>query len=143
MNREYKKIEIVCKTPKELSVDEFSRFFYYLNNIYKILIFDEGKYLRFLYLKKVPEEQRLRISIINKSNPLQFELLIPLSISSINIFLGIIKLIKDSYTSKEIISKLEKITEQNKTLIKEVRKLSKLKEIKIVEVNEDKNENKT
>lgn len=141
--REYKKIEIICRTPKELSVDELGRFFYYLNNIYKILYFGAKNRTidhRFIHLKKLPKEERLKVSIIKKSSPLQFEILIPLIITSFPsyalLFLEIIKLIRGMESSKEIKSKINNISSQNEKLQREIEKLNRLKEIKIIEVKE-------
>jgi hypothetical protein len=141
MVEEYKKVRITCETAKMVSVDELSRFFYYLNNIYKLIYLREtGKRLEFFYRRKLKDEEKLRISIVRKESPLEFVILIPITygiLSVSKLFIENLKLIRDWNLDREIKElRGEQLTLQNELLRAEINKIAKLKEIRIIIVEE-------
>ena len=137
----YKKVTITCETVENVSVDELSRFFYYLNNIYKIIYFQETERAsKFYHLRKLKAEERLRISIIRKESPLEFVILIPISIGLLKIselFITNLKLIRDWKIDREIKElQAEQLRLRNELLRHEIDKIIKLNEIGIIIVEE-------
>ena len=144
MTEGYKKVSITCETVKEVSVYELSRFFYYLNNIYKIIYFQETKKekeLKFYYRRKLNDKERLRTSVIKKESPLEFIILIPLifgGASATKKFVETVKLIRDWKLDRKIKElTAEQLRSQNELLRKEINKITKLKEITVISVIEE------
>jgi hypothetical protein len=143
--KEHIKLKIICETPLNLSVDELSRFLYYFNNLYKIIYFSEnGEVDSFYNLKGIKDEDKLRILVITKESPLIFVALIPLLAESAKLFkefLEIIKIIRDWDLDRELketyIEKEKLEIKKLELLITELEKITRLKEIKIKEVEEN------
>ena len=138
---EYKKVRITCETAKDVSVDELSRFFYYLNNIYKLIYLQETKKdTKFYNLRKLKDKEKLRISIVRKGSPLEFVILIPITygiLSVSKLFIENVRLIRDMKADDKLNKfKIEQSRLQNELLRKEINKIAKLKEIKIIIVEE-------
>jgi len=141
VKNEYRSLKIICETEKEISMDELSRFFYYLNNIYKILfLYETKKNIKFYYIKCLKKEERLKITIIKKSSPLEFVISIPIiyaGLKTIQLFIEIIKTIINYRFEKERYRlEIEKLKLENELLKREIEKILRLKEIRISEIYE-------
>lgn len=138
---EYKKVRITCETAKDVSVDELSRFFYYLNNIYKLIYLQETKKdTKFYNRRKLKDKEKLRISIVRKGSHLEFVILITITygiLSVSKLFIENVRLIRDMKADDKLNKfKIEQSRLQNELLRKEINKIAKLKEIKIIIVEE-------
>jgi hypothetical protein len=152
MIEDYKKVRITCETAKDVSVDELSRFFYYLNNIYKLTYLQETKKdTKFYNRRKLKDKEKLRISIVRKESPLIFVILTPITIGLLEIsklFIENLKLIRNLNSDRKIKElQVEQLILQNELLKNkidksellknEINKIGKLKEIKIIIVDEE------
>ncbi|MHA1238282.1 MAG: hypothetical protein ACTSSJ_03430 [Candidatus Odinarchaeia archaeon] len=141
MLEEFKILKLTCSLSKSASVDEFSRFFFYINNIYKLIFLDHtGEWrktnLDFFQRRQLREKDKLLIKTLYSKGDLVLELLVKsFFASSFGEVLTFIREVVAGGDSpvKEIKIKVKNAEVRSKVL-SEIKKIIGLKDIKIKNV---------